>query len=48
MRAFLNELRHLPALPLDDATRRFGWSVIEAAYNKGRITFEGTMVVFIQ
>ena len=48
MISFLNTLKTNGEMNTDKATALFGWDVITKAYNKGRITFEGSLIVFVQ
>ena len=48
MSNLINTLKNAGEMATDEAVTRFGWSVITKAYNKGRITFAGEYIVFVQ
>ena len=48
MTNFLNTIRNAGEMEAEKAASMFGWEIITKAYNKGRITFEGDVIIFIQ
>ena len=48
MTNLINTLKNAGEMATDEAVTRFGWEVITKAYNKGRITFAGEYIVFVQ
>ena len=48
MTNILNTLKNEGEMDTEQAARTFGWELITQAYNKGRITFEGDAIIFIQ
>lgn len=48
MTNFLNTLQNAGEMNTEKAASMFGWEIITKAYDKGRITFDGDVVIFIQ
>lgn len=48
MTNFLNTLKNAGEMDTEKAASLFGWETITKAYGKGRITFDGDVIIFIQ
>lgn len=48
MRNFIATIAQVETMNITQAVAAFGMDIITKAYDKGRITFEGKFIVFIQ
>lgn len=48
MRDFITTMAKAETMNIAQAVAAFGMQIIGKAYDKGRITFEGELIVFVQ